>query len=140
VTTTTASSATTGAIARCRADRCTVGAARCAALVVIRSSTTASTTMASPASKAAPTFTRSSACTMVWPSPGASISAVITTIDSAIMIAWLTASTMVGRASGRRTLPSSCQRVEPSAVAASTVDLFTSLMPSAVIRMAGGMA
>nr|BFE72713.1 hypothetical protein GCM10020092_060140 [Actinoplanes digitatis] len=77
---------------------------------------------------------------MFWPSPGASISAVTTTMDSAIMMVWLTASTMVGRAIGSRTLPSSCQRVEPSAVAASTVVGDTSPMPSAVIRMVTGTA
>ena len=56
------------------------------------------------------------------------------------MMVWLTASTMVGRAIGSRTLRSTCQRVEPSAVAASTVAGDTSLMPSAVIRMVAGIA
>jgi hypothetical protein len=96
--------------------------------------------MASPASKAAPTLTRSSAKTMFSPSPGASISAVTTTMDSASMMVWLTASTMVGRAIGSRTLRSTCHRVEPSATAASTLVADTSLMPSAVIRMVAGTA
>ena len=43
-------------------------------------------TMARPASKATPTFTRSSAWTMSRPSPGAAMRAVMTTIERAIMI------------------------------------------------------
>jgi hypothetical protein len=97
-------------------------------------------TMASPASKAAPTLTRSSARMMFSPRPGASISAVTTTMDSAIMIVWFTARTRIGRAIGSRTLVSSCHRVEPCAVAASTTVGETPAMPSSVIRIVTGTA
>ena len=55
------------------------------------------------------------------PGPGAPMSAVMTTIESAIMIVWLTPMPIVRRASGSWTLVRTCQRVEPSETAASTV-------------------
>jgi hypothetical protein len=54
--------------------------------VVARSSTTAITTIASPALNAVPTSRVSSAWSTVWPRPGAPISAAIVTIDNAAMI------------------------------------------------------
>ena len=64
----------------------------------------------------------------------------MTTIERAIMIVWLTPMPIVRRASGIWTLVRTCQRVEPSDTAASTVVAPTPRMPSAVIRIAGGMA
>ena len=78
-------------------------------------------TIASPAWNAAPTLTCWSARRTSTPSPGAPMSAVITTIESAIMIVWLTPMPIVRRASGSWTLDSVCQRVEPSDSAASMV-------------------
>ena len=77
---------------------------------------------------------------MFLPSPGASMRTVITTIERAIMIVWLTPRMIVRRAIGSWTLASSCQLVEPSDVAASTVVGETPRMPRAVIRIAGGIA
>ena len=68
------------------------------------------------------------------------MSAVITIIDRAIMIVWLTARPMVLRAIGSCTLRRTCQRVEPIDSAASTVSWATPRIPSDVIRIAGGMA
>ena len=68
------------------------------------------------------------------------MSAVITTIERAIMIVWLTPMPIVRRASGSWTLRSTCQRVDPSETAASIVSLGTPRIPSSVMRMAGGMA
>jgi hypothetical protein len=68
------------------------------------------------------------------------MSAVITTIERAIMIVWLTPMPMVRRASGSWTLESVCQRVEPRDSAASIVVVGTPRMPSDVIRIAGGIA
>ncbi len=65
---------------------------------------------------------------------------MITTIDSAIMIVWLTPSPIVRRASGSWTLRRTCQRVDPSEMAASIVSVGTPRIPSSVIRIAGGMA
>ena len=96
--------------------------------------------MASPAWNAAPTFTDCNARRTSTPSPGAPMSAVITTIERAIMIVWLTPMPMVRRASGSWTLDSVCQRVEPEDSAASIVAPGTPRMPSAVMRMAGGIA
>ena len=71
--------------------------------------------------------------------PPAPISAAITTIPNAIMMVWLTPRMMTRLAIGSCTLRRSCQRVEPSDSAASTVVGDTSRMPSAVIRIAGGI-
>ncbi len=68
------------------------------------------------------------------------MSAVITTIERAIMIVWLTPMPIVRRASGSWTLRSVCQRVDPCDSAASIVVSGTPRIPRAVIRMAGGMA
>ncbi len=68
------------------------------------------------------------------------MSAVMTIIERAIMIVWLTPMPMVRRANGSWTLVRDCQRVAPSERAASIVVPDTSWMPSAVMRMAGGMA
>ena len=74
------------------------------------------------------------------PRPWPPISPAITTIESAKRMVWLTDSSSIRRASGSCTFVSTCQRVEPSAVAASTVFASTPRMPSAVIRIAGGTA
>ena len=68
------------------------------------------------------------------------MSAVITTIERAIMIVWLMPMPIVRRASGSWTLRSTCQRVEPRETAASRVSVGTPRIPSAVILMAGGIA
>ncbi len=64
----------------------------------------------------------------------------MTTIESANRIVWLTPSRIMRRASGSCTLRSSCVRVAPIEVAASTVLTGTTAIPSAVMRIAGGMA
>ena len=107
---------------------------------VRRSRTIARMTIASPASNAAPTSTLISARSMSAPRPGASMRAVMTTIERAIMIVWLTPRPIVRRASGSWTLRRTCRRVEPSETAASTVSAATPRMPRAVIRIAGGIA
>ena len=56
------------------------------------------------------------------------------------MIVWLIARPMVRRASGSWTLRRTCQRVEPSDSAASTVVVGHAPDPRAVIRIAGGIA
>ncbi len=86
-------------------------------------------TMAMPASKAVPTLSVSSERVMFLPRPGASMSAVMTTIESASIIVWLMARTICGRAIGTWTLRSVWRRVEPIEVAASTVDSLTPRMP-----------
>ena len=55
------------------------------------------------------------------PRPAPPISPAITTIESANRIVWLTDRSSIRRASGICTFESTCQRVAPSAVAASTV-------------------
>ena len=107
---------------------------------VRRSRTIARMTIARPAWKAAPTLTLWRADMTARPSPGAPMSAVMTTIERAIMIVWLTPRPMVRRACGSWTLVRTCQRVEPSETAASTDSDDTPRMPRAVIRTAGGMA
>ena len=97
-------------------------------------------TIARPASNAAPTSTFWTAVRMFRPSPGAPIMAVITTIERAIMIDWLIPSPIARRASGSWTLVRTWRFVAPIDVAASTVDSGTPRMPSAVIRIAGGIA
>ena len=77
---------------------------------------------------------------IVSPSPAPPIRDAMTTMLSAIMIVWLTASMIVRRASGSCTLPSTCIRVAPSESAASTELAGTPRMPSAVMRTAGGIA
>ncbi len=77
---------------------------------------------------------------IVSPRPAPPISDAITTMLSAIMIVWLTASMSVRRASGSWTLPSTCICVAPIESAASTEFLGTPRMPSAVMRTAGGIA
>ena len=72
-------------------------------------------TIARPASNAVPTSTAWSARMMFLPSPGASTRTVITTIDRAIIIVWLTPRMIVRRAIGTWTLPRSCSLVEPMA-------------------------
>ena len=74
------------------------------------------------------------------PRPGPPISPAITTIESANRITWLTESSSMRRASGSCTFSSTCRFVEPSASAASTVFVGTPRIPSAVIRIAGGIA
>ena len=74
------------------------------------------------------------------PRPGPPISPAITTIESANRITWLTESSSIRRARGSCTFPSTCQRVEPIASAASTVFVATPRIPSDVIRIAGGIA
>ena len=74
------------------------------------------------------------------PRPPPPIKPAITTIESAKRIVWLTPSRIMRRASGSCTLPSSCIRVAPIDVAASTVLTGTPRIPSAVIRIAGGIA
>ena len=74
------------------------------------------------------------------PRPVPPISPAITTIESAKRIVWLTERSSIRRASGNCTFESTCQRVAPSAVAASTVFGATPRMPSAVMRIAGGTA
>ena len=64
----------------------------------------------------------------------------MTTIESANRIVWLTPRRIIRRASGSWTFAISCARVAPSEVAASTVFTGTFRMPSAVIRIAGGIA
>ena len=64
----------------------------------------------------------------------------MTTIDSAKRMVWLTERSSIRRASGRRTLARVCEFVAPIARAASTVFAGTPRMPSAVIRIAGGIA
>ena len=64
----------------------------------------------------------------------------MTTIESAKRMVWLTERSSIRRASGRRTLASICELVAPIASAASTVFAGTPRMPSAVIRIAGGIA
>ena len=95
--------------------------------------------MASPAGSIRPTLARIRPLMMSTPRPGALISAAMTTMESAIMIVWLTASAIVDLASGRWTLRSVCQRVAPSEVEASTAVGETCSMASAVIRIAGGI-
>ncbi len=97
-------------------------------------------TMARPALKDVPTSSVSSAFSTVLPSPGASMSAAIVAMDSAAMMVWLTPTTMVRLASGRRTLLRSCHGVDPSDVPASTVVAGTCLIACAVMRIAGGIA
>ena len=106
---------------------------------VMRSSTTAMITMAMPPSNSAPVLVRDSALMIFSPRPGASISAVITTIEIAIMIVWLTASRMVERAIGSRTLIRVCHQVAPIDRDASIAVGETWRMPSAAIRIAGGI-
>ena len=74
------------------------------------------------------------------PRPAPPISPAITTIESAKRIVWLTERSSIRRASGSCTLTIVCQRVEPSACAASTVFAGTFRIPRAVIRIAGGTA
>ena len=64
----------------------------------------------------------------------------MTTIESAKRIVWLTERSSIRRASGSRTLASVCDGVDPIATAASTVFAGTPRMPSAVMRIAGGIA
>src|SRR5439155_27375270 len=64
----------------------------------------------------------------------------MTTIESANRIVWFTASSSIRRASGSCTFATVCQRVDPIAAAASTVITGTPRMPSAVMRIDGGMA
>ena len=68
------------------------------------------------------------------------MSAVMTIIDIASMIVWLSARPSSRRASGMRTLDSICRPVAPIDCPASTVLTGTRRMPSAVMRMAAGMA
>ena len=96
--------------------------------------------MASPALKLAPTFTCWSPRRTSAPRPGAPMSAVITTIERAIMIVWLMPMPMVLRAIGSWTFRSTWSRVDPSDVAASTDASGTPRIPSAVMRIAGGIA
>ena len=56
------------------------------------------------------------------------------------MIVWLTPRMIARRAIGSWTLREDCRLVDPSELAASTVDGATPRIPSAVILMAGGMA
>ncbi len=74
------------------------------------------------------------------PRPPPPIKPAITTIESAKRIVWLTPSKIIRRASGSCTLRSNCLRVAPIDVAASTVFTGTPRIPSAVIRIAGGIA
>ena len=53
---------------------------------------------------------------------------------------WFTERSSIRRASGSRTLESTCRDVEPMAWAASTVFSGTPRMPRAVMRIAGGIA
>ena len=68
------------------------------------------------------------------------MTAVITTIESAIMIVWLTARPTVVRAIGSWTFPRTWRPVDPSDVAASMVSDGTPRIPRAVSRTAGGTA
>ncbi len=97
-------------------------------------------TIASPASKISPTLSVCIARMMFTPRPGPSMTTVITTIDRASMIVWLTASPIVLRASGSSTLLSTWPAVEPRDRAASRADSGTPRIPRAVIRMAAGIA
>ena len=62
------------------------------------------------------------------------------TIATTIRITWLTASMIVGRASGTRTPHSSWRGDAPNVVAASTVLPGTDWTPRAVTRIPGGTA
>ena len=76
----------------------------------------------------------------VWPRPPAPTNAAITTMPSAIMIVWFTPSMMDGFASGTCSIRSRCRSVEPNDVATSSEASGTFRMPSAVSRIAGGIA
>ena len=97
------------------------------------------TTITNPARSASAGYEFSPLVT-VSPSPLPPIRPAITTIESANRIVWLTERSSIRRASGSCTLPSSCALVEPIDVAASTVLTGTPRIPSAVIRIAGGIA
>ena len=96
-------------------------------------------TIATPA-KIAKTGSVYSPFVTASPRPAPPISPAITTIESAKRMVWLTESNIIRRASGICTFDSTCHRVAPSAVAASTVLGMTPRIPRAVIRIAGGTA
>lgn len=96
--------------------------------------------MASPALNAVPTSSVSSALTTVLPSPGASMSAAMVTMESAAMMVWFTPSTTVRFDSGSSTVASVWPRVAPRDCAASTVAAGTERIAWAVMRTAGGVA
>ena len=77
---------------------------------------------------------------MSRPRPGASMSAVITIIETASMIVWFRASAIAGRATGSCTFVRSWRSVAPSERPASTVFAGTPRMPNAVMRIAAGIA
>ncbi len=64
----------------------------------------------------------------------------ITTIERAKRIVWFTPSSTIRRASGSCTLRSVWRRVAPSESAASTALTGTPRIPSAVMRIVGGIA
>jgi hypothetical protein len=108
--------------------------------VVIRSRNMAMMTTDRPASKPSPMFTRVTAPYTSWPSPGAPTIPEMTTIDRASMMTWLTPAMIVGIASGSWIWRRMRRGVEPNACPASTTSLSTCLMPSSVMRTAGGSA
>ena len=105
-----------------------------------RSRIIASTTMARPASRARPTWSRWSDTSTSRPRPPAPIIAAITTMPRAIIIVWFTPAMIVGIARGRRTPRSSCQGVAPKAVAASIAGGLAWRSPRLVSRTTGGSA
>ena len=73
---------------------------RSLAAVVVRSSMIAMTTIARPATEAAPTLRTCSAETTGLPRPGPLTRAAMVAIDSAAIMHWLMPTTMVRRAIG----------------------------------------
>ena len=112
---------------------------RTTAAVVARSSMMARNTTARPATTPSPTSRMMSASTTGLPSPGAPISAAMTTKDSAAIIVWFTPSAIVRLAIGSCTFASSCQRVEPIEIAASIGPAFRLRIAWEVMRIAMGM-
>ena len=97
------------------------------------------TTITIPARIASAGFEKSPLLTTA-PRPPPPMSPAITTIESAKRIVWLSPRRSIRLESGSCTFWSSCRSVDPRDAAASTVFTGTRRMPSAVIRMQGGIA
>ena len=108
------------------------------AAVVARSSMIARKTTARPATMPSPTLRMINASTTGLPSPGAPMSAAITTKDSAARVVWLTPRMIVCLAMGSCTLRSSCHLVDPIDCAASIGPARRLRTACAVMRMQMG--
>ena len=97
-------------------------------------------TIAMPATEAAPMFCTWSAATTGLPRPGPLTRAAMVAIESAAIMLWLMPTTIVRFAIGSWTWRSICRLVRPIDRAASMVVAGTDRMPCSVILTSGGKA